>query len=615
MALRNGARGTPAAGATRSRPAGRTGGGRTAAPAARAADARTTAAAPRRAPPAQPSRARKDHAETDRKQTDRADPGASAPFTLPPERLLELQREYLDRAGALWNGFVAEPQSFAAPLADRRFADAAWQQDPLASFQARAYLLNAEFLQRLAAEVQADDWLRRRLRFAVEQWVDAAAPSNFLAFNPQAQRRLIETGGASLAAGLRNLCADLARGRISHSDATAFDVGRNLATTPGAVIHENALCQLIQYAPVTPTVHARPLVIVPPCINKFYVLDLQPDSSLVRHALTQGRQVFMLSWKNAGAAEASFGWDDYLELGPLTALRVAQAVTRSDAADTLGFCVGGTLLATALAVRAARGEAPAASLTLMATPLDFADAGVLGLLVDEAQVVAREKTIGARGLMRGWELAQTFASLRANELVWNYVVGNYLEGRMPAAFDLLHWNGDVTNLPGPMFTWYLRHTYLENRLVRPRSLRCCGVPVDLRRLRLPTYVFAAADDHIVPWRAAYASAQALPGAGGRGGAPRFVLGASGHIAGSINPAARNRRSYEVRDAVGADRPLPAAADAWRAQAQQRPGSWWHDWTQWLAALGGPQRRAPQRLGDARHRPIEPAPGRYVKEQA
>lgn len=527
-------------------------------------------------------------------------------FSLAPESLLKLQSEYFERAGALWRDFIEHPAAASSAIEDSRFADAAWTSNPLAAFTARAYLLNSEFMNRLADSVQADDKTRRRLRFAVSQWVDAASPANYLALNPKAQQTLIESQGESLKAGLAQLLADLDRGKISQSDEAAFEVGRNLATTPGAVVFENQLIQLIQYSPTTPKVRKRPFLIVPPCINKFYILDLQPENSFVRYAVEQGNTVFLISWKNPHEAERFLGWDDYIGRGVIEAIRAVQAISGQAQINALGFCVGGTLIATALGVLAARGEQAAASLTLMTALLDFSDTGVLDVFVDEATVKLREETLGQGGLMSGRDLANTFASLRARDLVWNYVVNNYLEGRAPAAFDLLYWNGDSTNLPGPMYAWYLRHLYLQNELREPGRLTVCGEAVDLSAIRAPIYVFGAREDHIVPWQSAYASARIF----GPRHPLRFVLGASGHIAGAINPPAKKKRSYWSGPEV-----LPVQAEQWFAQAQEHPGSWWVDWDRWLAPHSGGEVAAPKKLGNAKFKPIEPAPGRYVKEAA
>jgi len=421
--------------------------------------------------------------------------------------------------------------------------------------------------------------------------------------NPEAQRRLIETQGESLKVGLENLLGDLQKGHMSQTDEAAFEVGRNVATSPGAVVFENALIQLVQYAPSTPQVGTRPLLMVPPCINKFYILDLQPDNSMVAYAVSKGHTVFMLSWRNVGPDLGHLTWDDYLEKGLFEAIRVTREISGSDTINALGFCVGGTLLATALAALAARGERPVAALTLMTTLIEFSDPGILGIFIDEPTVALRERTLGQGGILPGQDLATTFSFLRPNDLVWNYYVNNYLKGERPPAFDLLYWNSDSTNLPGPMYTWYLRHMYLQNDLRKPDVLTCGGQPIDLRRIDLPTFVFGAREDHIVPWRAAYEGSRLLEGP------VQYVLGASGHIAGAINPASKNKRSYWT-----GPRPGPSADD-WFAQAVEKPGSWWNEWSAWLAGFQGPMKPAPKALGSREHKPTEPAPGSYVKAKA
>jgi len=535
--------------------------------------------------------------------------GANSLMPLSPQRMLDLQQDYLKQMGALWQSFFEHPEKAAEPIKDARFSDPAWQKNTLASMYARAYLLNAEFLNRMADAVEVDRKTKKRVKFAVQQWVEAASPSNFLATNPKAQQTLIETGGESLKNGLENLLGDLQRGKITQTDETAFEVGKNVAASEGAIVYENRLFQLIQFKPLTPQVYARPFLLVPPCINKYYILDLQPENSFIRYAAEQGHTVFVVSWKNPHESEATVTWDDYLEEGAIRAVHVAQEISGQKQINVLGFCVGGTIIANALAVMFARGEEPVASLTLMTALLDFEDTGVLDVFIDEQQVRMREQKFAKRGLMPGRELAITFNSLRPNDLIWNYVVNNYLEGKQPPVFDLLYWNGDATNLPGPMYAWYLRNMYLENNLRVPGKLTCCGQPVDLNRVKVPTYVFAAREDHIVPWKAAYASARLMPG--GKAGGVRYVLGASGHIAGSINPASKNKRSYWV----SADDALPANSEAWLHAATEHTGSWWVDWSKWLSKFGGPKQPAPKQYGNAKYKVIEPAPGRYVKEKA
>ena len=523
---------------------------------------------------------------------------------------MQLQQDYLTQLATLWTDFFQNPAKSSEPIADSRFSDPAWQSNSLASFYARAYLLNSDFMNRLADTVDADRKTKQRVKFAVSQWVDAASPSNFLATNPKAQQTLLESRGESLKSGLDNLMKDIQRGRISQTDESAFEVGRNVATSEGQIVFQNALFQLIQYKPLTAKVFVRPFLLVPPCINKYYILDLQPENSFIRHAVENGHTVFVVSWKNPHQPEANLTWDDYVEQGAITAIHVAQQISGQKQVNALGFCVGGTILATALAVLYARGESPVSSLTMMTALLDFEDPGMLALFIDEHQVRQREQTLGKGGLMPGRDLAITFNNLRSNDLVWNYVVNNYLQGKQPPAFDLLYWNGDSTNLPGPMYAWYLRNMYLENNLRVPGKLMCCGERIDLGSIKVPTYAFAAREDHIVPWKAAYASARLLPGTG-RAGDVRFVLGASGHIAGSINPPSKNKRSYWT----GPQAKLPADPETWLLAAEEQPGSWWTDWVKWLARFGGAQKAAPKSFGSAKYKVIEAAPGRYVQEKA
>ena len=548
--------------------------------------------------------------------------GAAPQVGIAPEKLNELQQSYLRKLGLLWDDFLQHPERTTAPIKDGRFADRAWQQSTYFAFLARAYLLNAEIMREMAAAVQADAKVKARLCFSISQWIDANAPSNFFAFNPRAQQRLLETRGQSLTAGLHNLLSDIAKGRVSQVDEEAFEVGRNVATTEGAVVYENDLIQLIQYKPLTPSVRVRPFLLVPPCINKYYILDLQPENSFIRYCVERGNTVFVVSWRNPHEDLKNLGWDDYLERGPIAAIDIVRRITGSKKINALGFCVGGTLIATAIAVMLARGDDPIASLTLLTSLLDFEDTGILDIFIDEAHVRMRETSLGAGGLMPGRDLGNTFASLRANDLVWNYVVNNYLEGQRPPAFDLLYWNSDSTNLPGPMYVWYLRNTYLENNLRVPNRLRCCGQLVDLRRIRVPTYVFAAREDHIVPWRAAYSSARVLSGV--PRGSLRFVLGASGHIAGTINPASKNRRSFWTMEepaegpAGSMDTgvaPSSPTAQQWMQAASEHLGSWWPDWDRWLEQFAGGTQEAPPSYGSAQFPVIEPAPGRYVKEKA
>ena len=523
---------------------------------------------------------------------------------VPPEKLTQLQTAYMDEMSRLWAGLMTQ---HIPEINDRRFSSPAWKSSPYRAFTAAAYLLNAKFMNALADSVEVDDKVRKKIRFALQQGIDAMSPSNFLATNPEAQQKIIETKGESLTRGIMHMVADMRRGHISQTDETAFEVGRNVATTEGAVVFENEVMQLLQYRPLTPKVHKRPLLMVPPCINKFYILDLQPDNSVIRYAVSQGHTVFVVSWVNPDDSHSELTWDDYIENGAITAIETAQAISGEKQINVLGFCVGGTILSTALAVMAARGKKPASSLTLLTTMLDFSDVGGIDIYVDEAQVLQREQAIGKGGLMPGRDFAAAFSSLRPNDLVWNYVESNYLKGEEPPPFDLLYWNSDSTNLPGPMFCYYLRNMYLENKLLIPGRLSVSGDPVDLGRVQTPTFIYASREDHIVPWASAYVTT-ALINTGKRSD-NRFVLGASGHIAGVINPPAKKKRSYWTNDE------LPAAADQWLAEATEHAGSWWPEWADFLSSHAGEMVAAPKKYGNTRHKAIEPAPGRYVKVKA
>jgi polyhydroxyalkanoate synthase subunit PhaC len=538
-------------------------------------------------------------------------------MNIPNSALAEMQGRYIQEATDLWNRSLqswqvasTDKKAVPAEIGDRRFSTSDWLNNPAAAYTAQMYLLNARTLMELADQVDGDAKARQRVRFAVQQWVDAAAPSNYLALNPEAQRKAIETKGESITKGLQQLWHDVQQGHLSQTDESVFEVGRNVATTPGDVVFENELFQLIEYKPLTEKVHQRAMLFVPPCINKFYILDLQPENSFIRYALEQGHRLFVVSWRNPDASMAKFTWDQYIEDAAIRAIQLVQEITGEDKLNALGFCVGGTILSTALAVLAARGKQPVASLTLLTTLLDFSDTGVLDLFIDESMVRLRESTIGAESpgggsLLKGQELATTFSFLRPNDLVWNYVVGNYLKGETPPPFDLLYWNSDSTNLPGPMYCWYLRNMYLENNLVKPGRLEVCGNRVDLSAVKAPTYIYASREDHIVPWEAAYKNTQVLAGK------VRFVLGASGHIAGVINPPAKGKRSHWI----GSRTVLPAQPKQWLEAAMEQPGSWWPDWAKWLKGHAGALVPAPKAAGNRKYKSIEPAPGRYVKQKA
>ncbi len=519
--------------------------------------------------------------------------------SIDPQTMSRLQQEYVQHYSALWQDML---QSKPIQIADKRFKAPEWQNSSMHAFAAASYLLNTQLLTAMADAVDAPKRAKQKLQFAVAQITDAFSPANFLAFNPEAQEKIIATKGESLTNGMANMLADMQKGRISQTDESAFEVGRNVATTAGHVVYENQLFQLIHYQPLHATVYERPLLMVPPCINKYYILDLQPENSLVRYALEQGHSVFLVSWVNPDESLAHITWDDYVDSGVIEAIHVVQEISGQEKINTFGFCVGGTLLSTSLAVLAARGEQAAASITLLTTLLDFSDTGVLEVFVDEMQVEMREKSIGQSGLMSGRDLGSAFSSLRPNDLVWNYVQSNYLKGEAPVAFDLLYWNGDGTNLPGPMFCWYLRNTYLENNLKQAGKLTVAGEKVNLGKINAPAFIYGSREDHIVPWTAAFESMSLLnPKKPARN---RFVLGASGHIAGVINPPAKMKRNYWSSNQSG------GSAQAWLESAQQQPGSWWPEWSAFLTEHAGKPIKPTK--GKAKYKTIEPAPGRYVK---
>ncbi|MBL0123452.1 MAG: class I poly(R)-hydroxyalkanoic acid synthase [Betaproteobacteria bacterium] len=523
-----------------------------------------------------------------------------------PAKLAALQKRFVDEQQRLMRSF-SEPQSADAAdfasLQDKRFSSEAWQASPQFRYLAESYLAASRLLLESIDDADVKPDMKQKMRFFAKQYLDAMSPSNFLMTNPDALKSAIESKGETLRAGLENLKQDMDKGHISMTDEEAFAIGENIALSPGSVVFENEILQLIQYSPATAQVHMRPLLMVTPCINKFYILDLRPDNSYIRYAVEQGFTVFVTSWRNVTEAQGHLTWDDYLANGVIKAIDVVRQITNVEKINTLGFCVGGTMLASALAVLRRMGHDVVESVTFLATFLDFANVGDISAYIDDAFIARREREIGQGGIISGSELAFAFTSLRANELVWNYVVNNYLKGTKPPAFDLLYWNSDSTNLPGPWYTYYLRNTYSENNLIKPDKLTMCGVPVDLSYVDMPAFVFAAKEDHIVPWSGAYSSASYL------GGDTEFVLGASGHIAGVVNPASKNKRSYWTNGH------LDQSQSKWLGRAVETEGSWWPHWIDWLEQFGGKMIPARKTLGNADFRPIEPAPGRYVKEKA
>ncbi len=522
-------------------------------------------------------------------------------LTFSPEKLEALQQQYINEATELWNqSLQGKPV-----VQDRRFKGDAWAHNPMAAFTAAAYLLNTRTMMALTDAAETDAKTKARIQFAVEQWAAATAPSNFLALNAEAQQKAIETKGESISKGIKNLLHDMQQGHVSMTDESLFEVGKNVATTEGKVVFENAYFQLLEYKPLTAKVYERPFLLIPPCINKFYILDLQPENSFIRYAVSQGHRTFVVSWRNPDESMRDTTWDDLIEEVAIKAISVTQEISGSKQINALGFCVGGTILSNALAVLAARGQKPVSSATFLTTLIDFTDTGVLDVFIDEAFVKFRESQFADGGLMKGKDMASTFSFLRPNDLVWNYVVGNYLKGETPPPFDLLYWNSDSTNLPGPMYAWYLRNTYLENNLIKPGVAKVCGEKIDLRKVDMPVYLYGSREDHIVPIGGAYASTHVFPGK------KRFVMGASGHIAGVINPPAAKKRCYWT----GSETSFPKDAEQWIAKAKEHAGSWWPDWAAWLKTHAGKQIAAPKAYGKGKYKAIENAPGRYVKARA
>lgn len=486
---------------------------------------------------------------------------------------------------------------------DRRFTDKAWNEDVAFDFVKQAYLLGAQWLMQQVRTTEVDHATRRKAEFYARQVVDALAPTNFVALNPQVLRETVETNGENLIRGLENMIADIQRGRgrlkVSMTDAEQFELGKNVATTPGKVVFQNDLMQLVQYAPTTEKVYRRPLLIVPPWINKFYILDLQPKNSFIRWAVDQGLTVFVISWVNPDERYANKTFDDYMIEGPLAALDAIEQATGEREANVIGYCIGGTLMAATLAYMAATKDDRFASATFFTALTDFREAGELKVFIDEEQLKKLEAHINEKGYLEGRHMANVFNMMRDNDLIWSFVVNNYLRGRKPMAFDLLYWNSDATRMPAQMHNFYLRNMYLENKLVEPGGIHMKGVPIDLRNVSLPVYQLSTESDHIAPWKATYAASQLYRGP------YRFVLSGSGHIAGVVNPPSARKYCYWTNPEN------PPTPDEWFAGATRHEGSWWPNWAEWIAQHAGGKVKA-RIPGDGKLPAIEDAPGSYVK---
>jgi polyhydroxyalkanoate synthase len=502
-------------------------------------------------------------------------------------------------------GIEAEPVR-RPDAKDKRFRHESWEESPFFDFVKQSYLLTADYLHSTVKGVEGlDERTAKKVDFYTRQFIDAMSPSNFLATNPEVLQKTIESRGQNLLNGLNNLLDDLERGggrlKITQTDPDAFEVGKDLAVTPGKVIFQTELAQLIQYEPATETVHKRPVLFVPPWINKYYILDLQPKNSLIKWLVEQGHTVFVISWRNPDASLAEKDFEDYMLEGPVAALDAIEKATGESEINVVGYCLGGTLLATSLAYLAAKGDKRPYSATFFTSLLDFESPGELEVFIDDDQLNALEKQMSQQGMLTGHQMGSTMSSLRANDLIWSFFVNNYLHGEDPFPFDLLYWNQDSTNMPARMHAFYLRNMYLDNRLREPGGITLDGVPIDLSTVKVPAYFISAREDHIAPWKATYAGTQLL------GGTTRFVLGGSGHIAGVINPPAKNKYCYWTSSRK------PKDADSWLEGATRHEGSWWNDWIKWIDQKGGAMVPARKPGGDALE-PIEDAPGSYVKSK-
>ncbi len=531
-----------------------------------------------------------------------------------PSRLLEVQFEAWQTYMKIWHNAAERmfggntAPAVSADAADRRFKAEDWEKNPFFDYVRQTYLATARILQETVAGTHGlDEKTRKKVEFYMGQFVDALAPTNFAATNPQVLHATVETGGRNLLDGLKNFLADIdpADGslRTRMVDSSAFELGKNVAVSPGKVVYQNELMQLIQYAPTTSEVYQRPLLIIPPWINKFYILDLQPKNSFIKAAVDQGLTVFVISWVNPDEKLAHKDFDDYMREGPLAALDAIEQATGETSFNVIGYCLGGTLLAATLALMKARGDERIEAATFFTSMIDFAEPGDLGVFIDEEQLDSLEQKMSERGYLDGAEMASTFNMLRANDLIWSFVVNNYLLGRQPMAFDLLFWNSDSTRMPARMHSTYLRQMYLHNRLCQPGGMTIEEVPVDVSQVDIPVCFVSAVEDHIAPWKSTYAGARLFAGE------TKFILSQAGHIAGIINPPGPRQYGHFTG-------PAPASMDAeqWLAQATQHETSWWPEWYTWITAHGG-ARVAAREPGAGGLPALEDAPGSYVMARA
>lgn len=516
-----------------------------------------------------------------------------------PQGWLEMINKYQQDQFEIWTDLMNGTVNFQAPK-DRRFDSDEWSKLPAFNFIKQSYLLTADLLRKSTDAIPLDEKERVKLKFYTQYFIDAMSPSNFINLNPDVITEAMKTDGQSLIDGLQNLLSDLEKGRITMTDESAFTLGENIGVSRGSVVFRNHLFELIQYRPTTETVYQRPLLIVPPCINKFYILDLQPQNSFVKWCVDQGNTVFLISWVNTTPEYSHVDWDDYVQDGVFEATRIVKEITDEKKLNAVAWCIGGTILASALAVMQKRLDQSVGSVTLLTTLLDFAEPGDLGVFLDKEEVDFRATQIAKEGVMSGKNLSLGFNMIRSNELIWSYFVNNYLKGKMPPPFDLLYWNSDPTNLPAAMYNTYVSEMYIKNNLAKPRGFTCCGEPVELNKIKIPMYFFSAIDDHIAPWKSTFSGTELL------GGSLKFVLGGSGHIAGVINPPAKNKRNYWTNGELG------QGPDHWFETATDHLGSWWTHWHEWLNEQDDRQVPARQIEIDGKYKEIVPAPGDYVR---
>ena len=531
-----------------------------------------------------------------------------------PEKLIEAQLEAWNSYMNLWLGTAnkmlgQESQKVVEPeKGDRRFKHDAWEDNPFFDFIKQSYLVASNTIQNVVAGADGlDDKTARKVQFYTKQYTDALSPTNFILTNPAVLEATIESRGENLLKGLQNFCDDFdpetGQLRIKMTDTEAFEIGKNVGVSPGKVVYQNDLMQLIQYTPDTEEVNKPPLLIIPPWINKFYILDLQPKNSLIKWLVEQGHTVFLISWVNPDESHANKDFEDYVFEGPLAALDAIQQATGEKEINAIGYCIGGTLLATTLAYMEANKDKRILSATFFVSMIDFSEPGDLGVFTDEQQIESLEKSMNESGYLDGSEMAATFNMMRANDLIWSFFVNNYLLGKEPFPFDLLYWNSDSTRMPAKMHSTYLRTMYLNNKFKEPGGLSVGDVDIDVSTIKTPCYFISTQDDHIAPWRSTYLGAQLMKGP------VRFVLGKSGHIAGIVNHPDANKYGYYTGPAK-----LNVEAEQWLDKAKKHEGSWWPDWASWVNKFSD-EKVAARQPGEGKLKAIEDAPGSYVKNRA